>query len=89
MNALQLGLFQAKTGLVGPYVKEFLDRWADGGDPETALDAMSPHGRKRVAEWAKRGQRAAEAVGAGDDLCGEFEMLAEAASAEEPSATPD
>lgn len=53
MNALQMGLIHAKVGLTGLHVGEFLKRWADAGDAETALDAVSPRGRKAEPDRLK------------------------------------
>lgn len=81
MNALQMGIFQARAGLANLNVREFLQHWADARDAEDALEAMSPRGRERVAQWAERAGQAARDAGADQDLIGEFHLLAEAARA--------
>lgn len=80
MNALQIGLFQRYSGgLISAYVADFIDAWKTTGDADEALASMTAHGLKRVGEWAERCIKAAQAAGGGDDLVGEFTLLAEAA----------
>jgi hypothetical protein len=87
MNALQVGIFQRYSGgLVSAYVADFIDAWKTTGDADEALASMTAHGLKRVAEWAERAVKAATAAGAGDELIGEFELLAEAAREAERAA---